>query len=122
MMLNLTQHPATAEQIAAGVVDLTGQRLARLKSLLTFEELPTRSDIERVAQAIANLATFCFDPSGQRSAMIGGAPFLMGALESALMDYGITPMYAFSRRESAEEAQADGSIKKVNIFRHAGFI
>ena len=54
--------------------------------------------------------------------MIGGAPFLMGALESALLDYGITPVYAFSKRESVEEVQKDGSVKKINIFRHAGFI
>lgn len=122
MILNLTQHTATPAQIAAGVVDLTGQRLASLKSLLTFEELPTRSDIERAAQAIANMATLCFDHSDQKSAMIGGAPFLMGALESALMDYGITPVYAFSKRESVDEVQVDGSVKKMNVFRHAGFI
>ena len=122
MILNLTQHPATPEQIAAGVVDLTGQRLANLKSLLTFEELPTSTDIEQVAQAIANMATFCLDTADERKAMIGGAPFLMGALESTLLDYGITPVYAFSKRESIEAVQADGSVKKINVFRHAGFI
>lgn len=122
MIINLTQHPATAEQIAAGVVDLTGEQLSRLKSLLTFEELPTRSDIEQVAQAIANMATFCFEPADQKSAMIGGAPFLIGALEAALMDYSITPVYAFSKRDSVEEVQSDGSVKKVNVFRHSGFI
>jgi hypothetical protein len=34
----------------------------------------------------------------------------------------ITPLYAFSVRESVEQALADGSVRKVNVFRHAGFI
>ena len=122
MILNLTQHSATAEQSAAGVVDLTGDRLLCLKALLTFEELPTRSDIEHVAQDIAIMARFCFDVAEDKVAMIGGAPFLMGALEATLLDYGITPVYAFSKRDSVEEVQSDGSVTKRNVFRHAGFI
>ena len=122
MIINLTQHQATPEQIAAGVVDMTGQKLANLKLFLTFEELPTRSGIEEVAHAIAYMAASCFEPTEERHAMIGGAPFLMSALEAALMDRGIIPLYAFSKRESVEEVQEDGSVKKTAVFRHAGFI
>jgi len=54
--------------------------------------------------------------------MIGGAPFLMSALEDALVIAGITPLYAFSVRESVEAEQADGSVRKVAVFRHLGFV
>ena len=54
--------------------------------------------------------------------MIGGAPWLMSSIENALRDHRITPIYAFSVRESAEQVQPDGSVRKVNIFRHAGFV
>ena len=40
-MINLTQHQATTEQLSVGVVDLTGQQLALVKALLTFDEIPT---------------------------------------------------------------------------------
>jgi len=123
VIINLTQHPATNEQIAQGVVDLTGESLARLKSLLTFDELPTQADVEQVAEAIANMASFHVgDVHQKRSAMIGGAPFLMPALDAALKDYSIRPLYAFSKRDSVEELQADGSVRKINVFRHAGFV
>ena len=56
----------------------------------------------------------------------------MAALEADLLttiehDDGTTslpiiPLYAFSRRESVEEWQPDGSVRKINIFRHDGFV
>ncbi len=116
MILNLTQHPATPEQVAAGVVDLPAEQRAELCDLLTFEALPTRADIEGRAGAIANLVR-----SGDL-AMIGGAPWLMAPLERQLVLAGVRPMYAFSTRESVEQTGADGSVKKVSVFRHAGFI
>lgn len=128
MILNLTQHPATDEQVAAGVVNLHGEELAMLKRVLTFDALPSRQDIEEVAETIADIAAMNGlggddgeDPVFTR-AMIGGAPFLMSALESVLRAHGIAPLYAFSRRESVEEKQADGSVRKVAVFRHAGFV
>jgi hypothetical protein len=36
--------------------------------------------------------------------MIGGAPFLMGPLEAALLKDNRVPVYAFSVRESVEKA------------------
>lgn len=53
MILNITQHPATPEQIAAGVVDLPADKRAALCSLLTFDALPTRAAIEEAAESIA---------------------------------------------------------------------
>jgi hypothetical protein len=31
-------------------------------------------------------------------------------------------VYAFSRRESTEAVQEDGSVRKVAVFRHLGFV
>jgi len=116
-ILNLTQHPASADQIAAGVVDLTND-LAALKAALTFGELPNAQEIRNRVRKIADLAV----ASGIRTAMIGGAPWLMGPLAAKLSQRGITPLFAFSVRETEEQAQADGSVRKVAVFRHAGFI
>lgn len=55
-------------------------------------------------------------------AMIGGALWLMAPLELALRAVGIEPLYAFSERTSAEQIQIDGSVRKVAVFRHVGFV
>jgi hypothetical protein len=115
-MINLTQHLATAEQLAAGVVEPEDK--ARIAELLTFATLPARQEIEARASVLAHIAK----SSGYKAAMIGGAPFLMEPLERHLAYAGVKSLYAFSVRESAEEVQSDGSVKKVNVFRHAGFV
>ena len=58
MILNLTQHPATPEQVAAGVVDLEGKNLERLKELLTFDsiEVAVKQRFDRAKQ-IADLVS-----------------------------------------------------------------
>ena len=48
--------------------------------------------------------------------------FFMGALEKAVRECGFTPVYAFSKRESEEIPQPDGSVRKVQVFRHCGFV
>ena len=126
-ILNLTQHPATTDQIAAGVRDLQGQALAMLKESLNFAELPTVEDIRQRAEDIAMLASAWHDAEDSegataRACMIGGAPFFMGALEAALYRRDLTPLYAFSRREVVEKATADGVVTKTAVFRHEGFV
>ena len=118
MIINFTQHAATDEQKAAGVVDLEGAAAAELRRLLTFDSLPTRAEIRERSLDLTDLAAV----SGGGAVMIGGAPFLMGPLEKALKDAGLKVVYAFSRRESEDQHQPDGSVKKVAVFRHAGFI
>ena len=117
-ILNLTQHNATEDQINEGVVELQAEIKQVLKGLLDFSEMPTRVEIMDRAASIAKIA----NRHGAKHAMIGGAPFLMGALESALKDYGITPVYAFSQRISVEKTQDDGSVIKTAIFKHIGFV
>lgn len=119
-ILNLTQHEATPEQIAQGVYDLSPTLRKTLSRLLTFDDLPTCKHVRDVAETIADLArTFC-EPDTLH--VMIGAPFLMASLEKALACKGFIPLYAFSKRESTEETQADGSVKKIAKFRHVGFV
>ena len=129
MIVNLTQHPATPEQRAAGVVDLTGPARESLIEALTFDSLPSSEDVAERAERIAMLAVQIVDPGdsderlgGGEGAMIGGAPYLMAPLVAALKAFGLTPLFAFSVRESAEQTLPDGSVRKVAVFRHAGFV
>ena len=115
-VVNLTQHRATRDQLAADVLDLDPGGRERLLELLEFEVVPTAEEIGMRATAIADLVI------GEEAAMIGGAPFLMSALERALRIRGVRPLYAFTPRESQEEELADGGVRKVQIFRHRGFV
>ena len=115
MRLNLTQHASTPEQ---GCLDLRGEQLSQLRTLLNFVVLPSRAEIEERAKAIAEMAI----ATGATSAMIGGAPFLMPALEKALAKVNVTPLYAFSVREVVETTSPDGGVIKTAIFRHLGFV
>ena len=116
-IVNLTQHKATPEQVSVGVVDIEDQHDAEtLMDCLNFREIPTAEEINITAEAIADIGL-----QGD-AAMIGGAPYLMSALEKELINRGIKPIYAFSKRESVEELHPDGSIRKITIFRHLGFV
>jgi len=120
IIINLTQHPATPEQIAGGVFDLQGRGLEALKALLTFDTLPTTAEVATRAEAIAVLSLASEWETSH--AMVGGAPFLMAPLAAALAARGTRALYAFSVRESVETVQPDGSVRKVAVFRHGGFV
>ena len=128
MILNLTQHNATPDQIAAGVVDPHGVCADLLRDLLTFSRLPTADEIVARSERIADIALLigikerASDYPTPVRAMIGGAPYLMPALEQALIARGFDPVYSFSTRETEEHVQPDGSVKKVSVFKHAGFV
>lgn len=115
-IINLTQHAATEEQAAAGVIEPANK--AEVQALLTFSSLPSQAEIGKRAIALANIAR----DSGVRAAMIGGAGYLMHALELELQYVNVIPLHAFSVRESIEETQDDGSVVKRNVFRHVGFV
>jgi hypothetical protein len=128
MILNLTQHPATPEQTAAGVVDLPPNERAILQRLLTFEQPPSVQDLMDRAQQICALAIHNSlggddgDDPHPEFAMIGGAGYLMPALEQHLREHGIQPVHAFTRREVVERTEPDGAVTKSAVFRHAGFV
>lgn len=117
-ILNLTQHPATAEQKVQGVVDLTPEDKAVLVERLTFNEIPTRAEMVARAAFIRDMAV----NEEVEAVMLGGAPFFTSILEEALADAGFHVLYAFSKRESVEETQPDGSVVKKAVFKHVGFV
>jgi hypothetical protein len=124
MIINLTQHAASPEQLAAGVRDIPEALRPRLAELLTFVELPSSTLLLQRAAAIAALVDEIeIEGNGYiQAAMIGGAPYLMPFLERELHLARVEPIYAFSRRESVEETLPDGSIRKSAIFKHLGFV
>lgn len=118
MILNLTQHQATTEQISAGVIEPSAEDKKTIQSILTFDETPSKGELESRANALVTFVT----KMGCRKAMVGGAPYLMSHIERALKEKGYTPVYAFSKRESVDQVQPDGSVRKVAVFRHAGWV
>jgi len=120
MIYNLTQHPATPEQRAQGVIDLPEEERRLLGNILTFEEIPSQEEMANRAKVIVRLLAD-IAPGGQ-TVMIGGAPFFMSTLEGILVQAGHTPVYAFSKRVSIETQNPDGSVTKVNKFIHEGFV
>lgn len=126
MIINLTMHEATPEQKQAGVQDLPVELRKQLVELLTFEELPEgdfdepTNEVRVRAKQIAQLALSVAGPGA--AAMIGGAPFLLPLLAEELREVEIDPLLAFSKREVVEQAQPDGSVRKVATFRHLGFV
>ena len=119
-MLNLTQHNATPDQLLAGVIEPCAEDGTKklIQTLLTFNTLPARAEIDDAAKRLAQIAA----KSGAKSAMIGGAPWLSRALEDALLAHGVQPAYAFSSRVSEEQHMPDGTVRKVQVFRHDGFV
>ena len=122
-IVNLTQHKATTEQVAAGVVDIEDEEaLHSLVECLTFDQLPDSSEIYAKVAGIVTLAVHWQEFEDTKAAMIGGAPWLMGPLTEALKAEGIKPLFAFSTRESVEQIMPDGSIRKTAVFRHKDFV
>src|SRR5690554_5590203 len=106
-IVNLTQHQATAAQQAEGVFDIPAHNQGLLKNLLTFEEIPTREEMETRAAALVILAEGALDGVSEPAAMIDPAPYFIGPLEEALREAGITPLYSFTKREVVEKSNPD---------------
>jgi len=121
-ILNFTQHDATPEQLSAGVVEPDADTKERIRQLLTFDELPTQSALRQRATACAVLASDLVRKYGCDAVLIGGAPYFMSHLESALRSFRVGYCYAFSRREADEQIQPNGSVRKTHVFKHVGFI
>lgn len=121
-ILNLTQHNATAEQLAEGVCEPTPADKETIKSLLTFDKnvLEHKKLIDDRASALVELINKNYEDVWK--VLIGGAPFLMAPLERALKRHGYTPVYSFTDRVTVETAQPDGTVIKTAVFKHLGFI
>ena len=115
-ILNLTQHPASKEQKESGVFEPEDKE--RVKEILTFSEIPAKLMLEIKAISLMMIAK----REGATTVMIGGAPFFMSALESALINEDIHVLYAFSKRESIETTLPSGEVVKKSMFKHVGFV
>jgi hypothetical protein len=145
VILNLTQHQASAEQKAVGVVDLPEPFKSELVNILTFNELPSADEVKSRARAISDLVVeFCMDNNSpvrdevkaimkngeldkkefrklNLAFMIGGALWLMKPLIEELEGIG-TPLFAFTKRVVEEKVLPDGSVEKKAVFKHEGFV
>lgn len=127
-ILNLTQHSATADQAAEGVVDLPGYEREQAMELLNFAECPDAADIADRVHDLALLASMSdawgeAGPPADARVMIGGALWLMAPLAAELLHtHRLQPVFAFSRRESLDQPQQDGTVRKTVVFRHAGWV
>ena len=115
-IINLTQHASTPDQVLDGVVE--PENKGAVQSALTFDAIPSKSEMNDRAELLTRIAS----ESGYKKAMIGGAPFFMSTLERELRAAGITPLYAFSVRDSVEKHDENGVVIKSNVFRHIGFV
>lgn len=114
---NLTQHMATAEQVAAGVFEPADKD--RVKALITFTTAPEGAEMTERAEELARIAL----NEGAEAAMIGGAPYFMAPLERALKAAEVRPCYSFTERRATESLDpATGEVKKTQVFVHAGWV
>ena len=113
---NLTQHSATDIQVEEGVFNL--DQSLNLGAILTFTTAPSEEEMQERAKKLANIAA----EAGAEAAMIGGAGYFMRPLEEALREKGIKPLYSFSERKSVEKTNPDGTVTKVNVFEHVGWV
>ena len=122
MIVNLTQHPATPAQMTAGVEDVPADLRKNLVAGLTFDRLPTVQEVCRAVDRLVEMVDLVNADHDIDAVMIGGAPFLMMPLTVALRRRGYRVVFAFSARDSVETINADGTVSKSSVFRHAGFV
>lgn len=115
-IVNLTQHQATEAQVKEGVFNVDPS--LNLTSLLTFNSAPSEQEMVERAEKLADIAA----EAKAEAAMIGGAGYFMRPLEEALRARGIRPLYSFSERKSVEKRNPDGTVTKVNVFEHVGWV
>lgn len=121
-ILNLTQHSASSDQLEAGVVDLEAELKDTLTGLITFAAYYTKEVLVLRANKVVQLVKEYENTQGKVcGVMIGGMPSFMPVLESALKAAGYNVGYACSDRVSVDQHQPDGSVRKINVFKHVGF-
>lgn len=142
-ILNMTQHTATVDQVATGIVDLPASYLEALRDILTLPADYTKTELEFRAKRLVGLAKDAWADIAHNNAiqaghlppddvyqnhfyhtskevMVGGLPSLMSHLERAFAAEGFKVGYARTERVSVDQPQADGSTKKTAVFKHTG--
>lgn len=121
IIFNATQHTATADQVADGVVEPDDATKKAICKAITFNTAPTGQVVINAADMLAFIVKSAA-PEGCRTVMIGGAPFFMIAATESLRKAGFDVVFAFSVRESIEATDDAGNVVKKSVFRHAGFV
>jgi len=117
VIFNCTSHNLTPEQREGfEVIELPFDLKAQWGQVTEMSKEGIADDVVSiVTQAIAG-------PNSDDLILVQGHPGVTYLVVSRLKGVpGIVPVYAESVRDSAEEKQPDGSIKKVSVFRHLGF-
>lgn len=122
MILNLTQHSATPQQIKDGVIDLSESLKRIVSKTLTFDKLEDTSESEMVYRADTLLSLIRENYPTVTRVMIGGALYFMPVLSRTLKEADIEPLYSFTQRVAVDETFPDGSVGKKSIFAHIGFV
>lgn len=128
VIINLTQHLATPDQASAGLIDMPedGGLRAALTEALSFNHQPDQEELLRRARRVVGIMA---DYAGGMTAlqghkvMLGGFSALMHPLQAACLKAGMQVGYAYlGPCEWVDQLQPDGSVLKMAIFRHGGFI
>lgn len=91
-----------------------------MTKLITFNKRPSTVDLIQAANNVAEVVTQVVgDTDASVFAMIGGAPYFMVWLESALDKIGVQSVYAFSERVAVEDPTTG---VKTSVFKHAGWV
>jgi hypothetical protein len=118
-IFNCTSHTLTAEQrVGFDVVELPADLKAQWGQVTELSK-------EGIADDVVSIVTQTFAGSGygfEGVVLVQGHPGVTYMVISRLKGMpGIVPVYAESVRDSVEEQQPDGSVKKMSVFRHLGF-
>ena len=92
------------------VVDLPQELREKLKTLLTFDEIPTPAQLQSRAKESVDLLEG-LDQMPTRT-LIDGAPFFIDHLEEELRNASVIPTYAFSKQGTTNR----GSCKTISAF------
>lgn len=115
-LLNLTQHVATAEQLADGVIEPDELTKKTIRGLLTIHGQPDPVEISMKAQGLTNLVA----NGGYDGAMVGGKLHLMVNLLHLMNLKGLVCFEADSERVSKDIDNGDGTVTKTTTFQHIG--
>jgi len=102
-----------ADIVAEFVTPIVAERAREILERNGFNDVTPRYALSFVRPEVA---------ADDLCAMIGGAPYLMGHLAAVLHKVGVRPLFALSDRVSEEVPLSDGTVKKVSVFRHLGFV
>jgi hypothetical protein len=119
VIFNCTSHALTPEQKEGmEVIELPADLKAQWGQV-------TEESKEGLADDVVAIVTQALSGTGYgfgSMVLVQGHPGATYMVVSRLKGMpGIVPVYAESVRDSVEEKQSDGSVKKMSVFRHLGF-